>query len=192
MSKSKVPERDEAQVLAEAETQRAALVDAEHEVSDLQIRRREMLAASSVEAIQEIDAAIRRAVTKVDIAKAKTGALEGELESLRRAKRDAQIAADLARAHQLAEEARQLIIGNYAAAARAIAETLARLETIEREVAALNARLPSGGAIQVEASLGNCAWLRAKVVLPGIGADANFWPTRPRRQLPNEIYARTI
>jgi hypothetical protein len=96
-------------------------------------------------------------------------------------------------ARELTEEARQLIDGDYATAARSIATTLGRLKEIDTELNALSARLPSGGAIQVEAPLGNCAMLRAKVVLPGVGAeDANIWPIRRRPQMPNEIYARTI
>jgi hypothetical protein len=58
----------------------------------------------------------------------------GGLEFLHAAARDAQLAANLARAQQLAEEARQLIVGDYARAASAIVETLARLAAIESEV----------------------------------------------------------
>jgi hypothetical protein len=104
--------------------------------------------------------------------------------------RDARTAADLARAQQLAEEARQLIVGDYAKAAREIAETLARLATIGSELRALNARLPSYTAdTQIEAV--RCAKLGQTVVLPGITSeDAAFWPTRPRLQTINELYAR--
>jgi hypothetical protein len=107
----------------------------------------------------------------------------GELERLRAAKRDAQLAANLARAQQLAEEARQLIVGDYAEAASAIAETLARLAKIDAEVGALNARFPAGIAdVRIEAFRGYSATLGATVVLPGITADdAAFWPKRPRR-----------
>jgi hypothetical protein len=45
-----------------------------------------------------------------------------------------------------------LIVGDCAGAARAIAETLARLAKIESEVRALNARLPPGTVdVQIEA-----------------------------------------
>jgi hypothetical protein len=109
------------------------------------------------------------------------------------AKREAQTAADLAQAQQLAEEARQLIVGDYAKAAREIAETLERLATIESEVRALNARLPNYiGYIQTEAFRGHGATLGQTVVLPAIGPDdAAFWPTRPRLQTINELYARS-
>jgi hypothetical protein len=86
-----------------------------------------------------------------------------------------------------------LIVGNYAEAARAIAETLVRLATIESEVSALNARLPSGAVIQIEAFRGYCPTLGQTVALPGISAeDAAFWPIRPhfRRLAISEIYAR--
>ena len=99
-----------------------------------------------------MDTVIGRAATKVEIAEAKVNALEAELESFYAAEREAQTAADLAGAQQLAEEARQLIAGDYAKAAREIAETLARLVTIETELRALNARLPAcTGYIQIEA-----------------------------------------
>jgi hypothetical protein len=79
-----------------------------------------------------------------------------ELAGVRAAKRDAQLASNLARARQLAEEARQLIVGDYARAASAIAETLARLAAIESEVRVLNARLPPDAAyVQIEAFRGH-------------------------------------
>jgi hypothetical protein len=103
-----------------------------------------------------------------------------------------QTAADLARAQQLAEEARKLIVGDYAKAAREIAETLERLTTIEIELRALNARLPTYTAyVQIEAFRGNRATLCQTVVLPAITPDdAAFWPTLPRLQTINEVYAR--
>jgi hypothetical protein len=115
----------------------------------------------------------------------------GELEHFHAAACNAQ-AANLARAQQLAEEARQLIVGDYAEAAGAIAETLATLAKIDSEVRALNACLPPGTAdIRIEAFRGYRATLGATVVLPGITSDnADFWPTRPRRLTINEIYAR--
>jgi hypothetical protein len=115
----------------------------------------------------------------------------GELECLGAADRDAQLASNLARAQQLAEEARQLIVGDYAVHASAIAETLARLAKIDAEVQVLNARLPPGAAdIRIEAFRGYRATLGATVVLPGITSDdAAFWPTRPRLLTVNEIYA---
>jgi hypothetical protein len=195
MTKSNIAqpiERDETQILEVIEAERAALSDAQREMGELQLRRREMLTTAGVDEVQDTDTIISRAATKVDIAQARIVGLEGELAGLRAAKPDAQLAANLARARQLAEEARQLIVGNYAEAARAIAETLARLETIESEVHALNARLPPGTAdIRIEAFRGYSATLGATVVLPGITAgDAAFWPTRPRRLTLNEIYAR--
>jgi hypothetical protein len=192
LSKSKAVhvERAEAQILADVETQRAALADAQREIGELQLRRRETLLSAAIDDVHEIDTAIDRAATKVDMAQARINAFEEEFERLRAAERDAQTAADLARAQRLAEEARQLIVGVYAEAARTIAETLARLETIQSEVSTLT-RLPSGAVLQIEAFRGFCATLGASVELPGVTTeDANFWPTRPRRQLPNEIYAR--
>ena len=150
-----------------------------------------VLPPASLDAVHEIDTVIGRAATKVEIAEAKVNALEAELESFYAAEREAQTAADLARAQQLAEEARQLIVGDYAKAAREIAETLARLATIETELRALNARLPSYTADnQIEAV--RCAKLCRTVALPAISPDdAAFWPTRPRRQTINEVYARS-
>ncbi len=185
--------RNEAQVLAETEVQRAALGDAQREIEELQHRRRKMLVSASVAAVQEIDTAIGRAATKVHIAEAKINALEGELAGVRATKRDAQLAANLARAQQLAEEVRRLITVDYAGHAGAIAETLARLAVIETEVQVLNARLLPGTAdIQIEAFCGYRATLRGTVGLPGITSDdADFWPTRPRSLTINEIYARS-
>jgi hypothetical protein len=90
------------------------------------------------------------------------------------------------------EKAWQLIVDDYAKAAREIAETVARLATIETELRALNARLPIyAGYIQIEGFRGNGATLGRAVVLPAIAPDdAAFWPTRPRLQTLNEIYAR--
>jgi hypothetical protein len=89
--------------------------------------------------------------------------------------------------------ARQLIVGDYAKAAREIAETLARLASIETDLRALNARLPAyTGYIQIEAFRGHGPTLGQTVVLPAITPDdAAFWPTRPRRQTINELYARS-
>ena len=83
-----------------------------------------------------------------------------------------------------------MIVGDYAKA-REIAETLARLASIETDLRALNSRLPSYTAdTQIEAV--RCAKLCQTVVLPGITSeDAAFWPTRPRRQTINEVYARS-
>ena len=119
-------------------------------------------------------------------------ASEGELERVGAARRDAQLAANLARAKRLAEEARELIVNDYAKAASAIAETLARLAKIDAEVCALNACLPPGAAdIRIEAFRGYRATLGATVVLPGVSAgDWELWPKRPRRLTINEIYAR--
>ena len=73
-----------------------------------------------------------------------------------------------ARAQQLAEEARQSIVGDYGKAASAIAATLARLATIDAEVRVLNARLPPGTVeVQIEAFRGYSVTLGATVVLPG-------------------------
>jgi chromosome segregation ATPase len=150
-----------------------------------------VLPPASLDAVDEMDTVIGRAATKVEIAEAKVNALEAELESFYAAEREAQTAADLAGAQQLAEEARQLIVGDYAKAASEIVETLARLASIETELRALNARLPAyTGYIQIEAV--RCAKLRRTVALPAIGPDdAAFWPTRPPRQTINEVYARS-
>jgi hypothetical protein len=85
-----------------------------------------------------------------------------------------------------------LIVGDYARAASAVAETLVRLAKIDAEVRALNARLPPGTVdVQIETFRGYSATLGATVVLPGITAgDGDFWPTRPRRLTINEVYAR--
>ena len=179
MTKSNIAqpiERDEAQMLQVIEAERTALADAQREIGEFQLCRRELLTTGSVDAVQEIDTAIGRAATKVEIAEAMITALTGELESLRTAKHDARLAANLGRAQQLAEEARQLIVGDYAKAASSIAETLAELAAIESEVRALNARLPPGTAdIQTEAFRGYSATLGATVVLPGITAgDGDF------------------
>jgi len=58
---------------------------------------------------------------------------------------------------------------------------------------ALNARLPAyTGYIQIEAFRGHGPTLGQTVVLPAITPDdAAFWPTRPRRQTINELYARS-
>jgi DNA repair exonuclease SbcCD ATPase subunit len=179
-------ERDEAQVLEDIDAQRAALADAQRETGELQRRRCEMLVSASVDAVHEIDTVIGRAATKVEVAGAKVNALEAELERFYAAERDAQTAADFERARQLAEEARQLIVRDYAKAAREIAETLAKLASLETELRALRARLPTHiGELQIEATLGQ------RVVLPAITpVDAAFWPTQPRLQTINEIYAR--
>ena len=116
----------------------------------------------------------------------------GEIASVHAAKRDAQLASNLARAQQLTEEARRLITVDYAGHAGAIAETLGKLATIDSEVRALNACLPPGTAdIRIEAFRGYRATLGATVALPGIISDnSDFWPTRPRSLTINEIYAR--
>ena len=146
-------ERDEARVLEEVEAQHSALADAQRESAELQQRRRRMLATADIAEIEDIDAAIVRAATKIEIAQAKVDASESELECLRAAASEAQSAANLVRARQLAEEARQLIVGAYAQAARAIAETLGILAKIENEVHVLNSDLPpDAAAIEIEAS----------------------------------------
>jgi chromosome segregation ATPase len=185
-------ERNVGQVLADIEAQRAALSNVQREIGELKLRRRETLLSATIEEVHEVDRALDRAAITVDIAEAKIGSLEGELASVRAAKRDVQLAANLARAQQLAEEARQLIVGDYARAASSIATTLARLAAIESEVRALNARVPPGTVdVQIEAFRGYGATLGATVVLPGVTSDdADFWPTRPRRLTINEIYAR--
>ena len=185
-------ERDEAQIPDEIEAQRSALSEAQREIGELQRRRRKMLLAAGVEAIQEIDSTHARAATKVDIAQAKIDALGAEFEGLRTAKCDAQIAADLARAHGLADEAHHLIVGDYVTAARSIAQTLARLAAIETEVRTLNARLPPGAYVEIEAFKGYRATFAYRVRLPGTASeDAAFWPTRPRCLTINELYARS-
>ena len=93
-----------------------------------------------------------------------------------------------------ATHAPRLIQANYAEAANAIAETLTRLETIERELRTVNARLRSDvGYVEIEAFRGHRATRGEMVVLPGVTSDdADFWPTRPRfrRLAINELYAR--
>ena len=113
----------------------------------------------------------------------------GGLERLRAADRDAQLAANLARAQQLAGKARELIVNDYALAASSIAKTLGKLATIDSEVRAPNARRPPGTVdVQIEAFRGYSATLGETVVLPGITSDdADFWSTRPRRLTINEI-----
>jgi len=84
--------------------------------------------------------------------------------------------------------------GDYAQAARAIAETLTGLAEIEDEVRALNDHLsPDAAAIDIEAFRGCRATLGETVVLPSVtSCDPDFWPTRPRSQrlMINEIYAK--
>jgi multidrug efflux pump subunit AcrA (membrane-fusion protein) len=151
-----------------------------------------VLSPASVDAVHEIDTAIGRAATNVEIAEARVNALEAELESFCAAEREAQRTADLARAQRLMEEARRLIVSDYAKAAREIAETLARLASIETELRGLSARLPSfTGYTQIEAFRGHRATLGQTVVLPAITPDdADFWPARPRLQTINELYVR--
>jgi hypothetical protein len=136
-------ERDEAQVLKDIASRRAALAAALREAGELHRHRCEMLVSASLDAVHEIDTVIDRAATKAEIAEAKVNALELELEGVYAAAREAETAADLARAQQLAEEAEQLIVRSYATAAGQIAETLARLATIGSELRALNARRPT-------------------------------------------------
>jgi hypothetical protein len=59
-------------------------------------------------------------------------------------------------------------------------------------VAPLNNHLPPGvDQVQVEPPRYAGATLASSVVLPGVTSDdADFWPTRPRRLMKNEIYAR--
>jgi hypothetical protein len=99
----------------------------------------------------------------------------GEIASVQAAKRDAQLAANLARA-QLAEEARQLIVGDYARAASGIAATLASLAAIESEVRC--STRASRAALPISKSRRSAG---GTVGLSGITSDdADFWPTRPR------------
>ena len=88
--------------------------------------------SAGVNEVREIDAAINSAATRVEIAEAKIAAMENELQRLRVAAREARIAADLARARELANEGRELIVNDYVEAARSIAATLGRLSEIER------------------------------------------------------------
>lgn len=186
-------ERKVGQVLADIEAQRAALSNAQREIGELKLRRRETLLSATIEEVHDVDRALDRAAITVDIAEAKIGSLDDELERLRTVARDAHLAANLARAQQLAEEARELIVKVYAEAAIGIAETLARLAKIDVEVRALNAHLPPGAAdIRIEGFRGHGKTLGATVVLPGVSSDdANFWPARPRRLTIDEIYGRS-
>jgi hypothetical protein len=163
------PERGETQVLKHLKAERAAFANAKREIGELELRRPEMLTTARVDEVQDTDTIISRAATKIDVAQAMINALEGELAGVRAAKGDAQLAANLARAQQLAEEVRELIVNVYAEAASAIAETLARLAKIDAEVRLLNACLPPGTAdVEIEEFRGYSATLGATVVLPGI------------------------
>jgi hypothetical protein len=187
---AKPTERDESQVLRDIDSENVRLVAGQHQIDVLQSRRRSLLAAGDVDGVVEIDEKIGRASVTVEIAEAKIVGLEAELESLYAAEREAQTAADLARAQQLADEGRQLVLGDYAKAAREIAETLARLATIESELSPLSARLQTY-TDYIEVFRGHGATLIRTVVLPAITSeDAAFWPTRPRLQTINELYAR--
>jgi integrase len=117
-------EHNEARILEDTKAQRAALPTRSGRSTNFSTTGAKCWCPPASDAVQEIDTAIGRAATRADIAEAKINALEGDLVSVRAAKRDAYLAANLARAQQLAEEARQLIVGDYAKAASSIAETL--------------------------------------------------------------------
>jgi hypothetical protein len=97
----------------------------------------------------------------------------------------AQLAANRARAQQLAEEARRLIVGDYAGHASAIAETLTRLAKIDAEVQVMNNRLPPGTAdIRIEgfrgyrAKLGETCATRDHFGRCGLLGNATSTPAR--------------
>jgi len=185
-------ERAAAQALSALEAQRAALSDAQREIGDLRRRRHEMLASASVEEIQDADATIVCAATRVEIAEARLAVQEGELERLRKAAREARTAADLDRVRELAEEKQRLISTDYAQAAATIATTLARIAEIETELFPLRLRLPSGAPdVRIEPVNVYRPSLGSFVKLPGVAAgDPAFWPRHPRRLRLDEIYAR--
>jgi hypothetical protein len=58
--------------------------------------------SGTIDEVYEVDRAIDRATIATDAAEAKIGSLEGELERVRAARRDAHLAANLA-LHRLAE-----------------------------------------------------------------------------------------
>lgn len=57
-------ERNVARILEDIEAQRAALADAQREIGEFQLRRREMLTTGSVDQVQEIDTSFGRATQK--------------------------------------------------------------------------------------------------------------------------------
>ena len=67
------------QALADLESERTALADAEREIADLRSRRLARLAELSVDEVRELDEAIARANTRAEIAAAKIVPLEAEL-----------------------------------------------------------------------------------------------------------------
>jgi hypothetical protein len=165
--------RDETQILADLDAHLAEHAFAQGEADKLRARRREALAHATPGEIHNIDAEIGIANTTAEISKAKVDALETELESLHQARREARIAADMARAQALAEKERRLIAA-YAKAASVAAEALAELGPLHRELSTLNLAIP----IRVEA-VG--AHLVHAVKLPGIARDGpDSWPPSPR------------
>ena len=165
--------RDEAQVVEDIRAERAVLADAEREIGELQRRRREMLVSATIDEVLEVDR-LARAGTAIDIAQAKLGPLEAELERLRAAARDAHLAGNLKRAQKGLREEGQRLIEDYAEHAAAIVAVLHRLAEIHAEVAPLNR--------QVEPLRYAGATLATAVRLPGVTAyAADFWPTLPRR-----------
>jgi hypothetical protein len=181
--------RDGAPVVEDIRAERAALADAEREIGELQRRRREMLVSATMDEVLEVDRALARAGTAIDIAQAKLGPLEAEFERLRAAARDAYLAGNLKRAQGLREEGQRLI-EDYAEHAAAIVAVLHRLAEIHAEVVPLNNHLPSGvDQVQVEPPRDAGATLATAVKLPGVTPyAADFWPTRPRRHAISEVY----
>jgi hypothetical protein len=165
--------RDETQILADIDAQLAEHAFAEGEADKLRARRREALAHATPGDILNVDREIAHAATVAEISKAKIDSLEAELEALHAARREARIAADMARAQALAERERALIAA-YATAAREAAEALVELGPIHRELSALNLTLPT----RIEA-VGT--HLVHAVKLPGIATDGpDHWPPSPR------------
>ena len=150
-----------------------------------------MLASATIDEVLEVDRALARAATAIDIAQAKLGPLEAEFERLRAAARDAHLTGNLKRAQGLREEGQRLI-EDYAEHAAAIVAVLHRLAAIHAEIAPLNRLLPPGvDQVQVEPPRYAGATLATAVKLPGVTAyDADFWPTRPRRLAINQVYSR--
>ena len=170
--------RSEAQILGDIDAKNAALAEARHEIDVLLSRRQGLLIEADVDAVHEIGSAISRASVNVEIVEAGIGALERELEALYAAARDARIAANKAKAHQLAAKEHQLVEVYAEAAARAAA-ALVELGTIYSQMSRLNANLPT----RVE-PIGTHL-LTAK--LPSVAqSDGPLWPPRYRIPIANE------
>jgi hypothetical protein len=160
--------RDETQILADIDAQLVEHAFAQGEADKLRDRRREALAHATPGDILNVDREIVHATTVTEISKAKIDALETELAALHTARREARIAADMAKAQALAERERALI-GVYAEAAARAAEALAEIGSIHRELSQVNLSLP----VRVEAV--GTHLVHAK--LPGVvQSGPDLWP----------------